>query len=73
MFGVCVREARLNAALSREGLRRRMKRYAETVPSLSAIRDLENGKSGKPQERFEKLYKTALPDLVIVLNRNKQE
>lgn len=71
MFGACVREARERSGLSREGLRRRMQRYADTVPSISAIRDLENGVTENPQPRYEGLYKTALPDLVIVLNRTK--
>lgn len=59
-YGDWVRAARESLGLSREQLRRRILLQFETAPSVSAIRDLENGTRSDPQKRNRFKYDRAL-------------
>jgi transcriptional regulator with XRE-family HTH domain len=61
MFGRALREAREGAGLSRGELRLRILRFFETAPSISAIRDIENGESTTPQAKNMAKFKRVLP------------
>lgn len=69
LFAHALREARCADGLSRGQLRLRILRYFETAPSLSAIRDLENGISQAPQGQNLAKFKRALPGLDRILAR----
>ena len=58
-----MRTARNLEGLSRGELRLRILRFFETAPTLSAIRDLENGASTSPQGRNLAKLQRALPKL----------
>jgi hypothetical protein len=62
-FGGALRKARLEAGISRRQLILRILRAFDSAPKLSAIRDLENGKTNFPQERNLMKFKKALPSL----------
>jgi transcriptional regulator with XRE-family HTH domain len=63
LFGETLRQERERAGLSREQLRRRILRHFESAPSVNAIRDIENGRTDRPQgHNLVKLF-TALSAL----------
>ena len=64
-FGPELRAARERAGLSREGLRRRILKSFEDSPTVSGIRDLENGIASEPTGRNREKYLNALPKLRI--------
>ena len=62
-FGEILREIREAKGLSREALRRRMLKFFDNAPSVSAIRDLENGARLLPHPSTLIKYRKALPVL----------
>lgn len=69
LAGEILRKEREAAGLSRGELRLRILRYFEKAPSLSAIRDLENGESKAPQRRNWVKYRkvlVTLSDLTVI-------
>ena len=69
-FGEALRKAREARGLSREQLRMRIRLYFEKPPSLSAIRELENGGRLHPHKRHEQMYRAVLTiDFVRECNR----
>ncbi len=71
LFGSAMRLAREDAGLSRGELRLRILRFFDTAPTLSAIRDLENGQSIAPQAKNLSKIKRALPKLDRFLTEPK--
>lgn len=59
-FGEALRKAREARGLSREQLRMRIRLYFEKPPSLSAIRELENGGREHPRKKHETMYRAVL-------------
>lgn len=65
MFGRALREAREAAGLSRGELRLRILRFFETAPSISTIRDLENGAAEAPQAKNLAKFRRIFPDVSL--------
>lgn len=72
-YGEWVRASREALGLSREQLRRRMLLHFETAPTLSGIRDLENGIAKKPSARNRVKYERILRGTTgkVAANRTK--
>jgi hypothetical protein len=59
--------ARLDLGLTRERLRRRILLRFESAPTLSGIRDLENGVAKEPRADYRGMYAWALRASTIKL------